>query len=1058
MPRHRNAGRPRAHWSIFVLALAALVATLFLDDFAQETGGGTVPPGETEIVERGSAVSGPVIHATGGTVVAERLPPRTVALTFDDGPDPRWTPRILDVLRRHSATATFFVVGSQVNKYPDLTRRIVADGHQLGLHSFTHRDLAGMSGPRRRIEFELTRNAVAHATGQDVKLFRPPYLASPAKVDRAALDLIEDAGRSGFTTVLADRDTTDWRRPTAKTIANRAMPVSSAGAIVLMHDGGGDRSNTVEALDLLLPRLAAQNRRVVTVSAALPSAPVAAEASARAKLQGGAFAVAQTGAGWTRTGMFWLMIFATALAGSRMAIQAWCAWRHSRRRRRQPLAAYGDPVSVIVPAFNEAANIVATVRSLLASDHPEVEIIVVDDGSTDGTADLVDGHFPVRVLRRPNGGKASALRAGVAAARHDILVLIDGDTIVEPDTIGMLVRSFADPAVGAVAGNAKVANRRGVIGRWQHLEYVVAFNLDRRVFEMGDCMTTVPGALGGFRRAALEAAGGVRSDTLAEDTDLTMAVVRAGWRVVYDDMACAWTEAPGTWKGLWRQRYRWCYGTMQAMWKHRAALRERGPAGRFGRRGLGYVALFQILQPLLAPIIDIYLIYALLFRPPGLEAVFWLGIHVAQFAVAAYAFRLDKEPAGPLWSLPLLQIGYRQLIYLVTIQSAVTALAGGGLRWHVSIRTGRAAALVASLDEKAARTQLLVRQIRLGLYRDPRWARYSVRAGLALIVLSGGAVAGGTLLTDRYANAVSREDLLGEAASYHAAPDDWDLDRALNILMIGVDWRKGQTGMIRSDTVMVLHVPKSKDRAFLFSLPRDTIVDIPPLAATGFRGGRDRLNSSFAYGAGIEQNRAQGGRLLAATVRKLTGLPGLDAAVLVDFYGFSDVVKALGGMNVCVDADVRSIHTQRLFRAGCRTMTGEEAIDYLRQRKKVKGSDYGRQHHQQQFIGSIAAEAKRQNLAANPVKLDSLLRAAGQAMTVTTGPVEPIDWAFALRGINPDRITMLQTPGSGRHDAAGNYLGEALDPAAYAMFRALREEKLPQFVTAHPEMVGRPLA
>jgi cellulose synthase/poly-beta-1,6-N-acetylglucosamine synthase-like glycosyltransferase len=212
-------------------------------------------------------------------------------------------------------------------------------------------------------------------------------------------------------------------------------------------------------------------------------------------------------------------------------------------------------------------------------------------------------------------------------------------------------------------------------------------------------------------------------------------------------MACAWTEAPGTWKGLWRQRYRWCYGTMQAMWKHRKALTERGSAGRFGRRGLSYVAAFQILQPLLGPIVDVYLLYSLLFRPSGLAAVLWLGIHLAQFAVAYYAFRLDKEPAGPLWTLPLLQIGYRQLIYLVTIQSAVTALAGGGLRWHVSRRTGRAAALVpsaASSDPKAARTQRLVRQIRLGLYRDPRWARYSLRAGLALILVSASAFVGGT--------------------------------------------------------------------------------------------------------------------------------------------------------------------------------------------------------------------------------------------------------------------------------------------------------------------------
>jgi anionic cell wall polymer biosynthesis LytR-Cps2A-Psr (LCP) family protein len=169
------------------------------------------------------------------------------------------------------------------------------------------------------------------------------------------------------------------------------------------------------------------------------------------------------------------------------------------------------------------------------------------------------------------------------------------------------------------------------------------------------------------------------------------------------------------------------------------------------------------------------------------------------------------------------------------------------------------------------------------------------------------------------------------------------------------------------------------------------------------------------------------------------------------------VIKALGGMTVCVTADVRSIHTKRLFKAGCRRMTGSEAIDYLRQRKKVQGSDYGRQQHQQQFISSIAAEAKKQNLATNPVKLDGLLRAAGKAMIVTTGPIQPIDLALSLRGINPDRITTLRTPGNGSHDAANNYLGEALEPAAFEMFRAVREEKVAEFAAAHPELVGNAL-
>jgi LCP family protein required for cell wall assembly len=260
--------------------------------------------------------------------------------------------------------------------------------------------------------------------------------------------------------------------------------------------------------------------------------------------------------------------------------------------------------------------------------------------------------------------------------------------------------------------------------------------------------------------------------------------------------------------------------------------------------------------------------------------------------------------------------------------------------------------------------------------------------------------------------------------------------------------------MIRADTVMVLHVPRSKTRAYLFSLPRDTIVDIPSSPATGFRGGRDRLNSSFAYGAGLEQDRPRGGRLLAATVKRLTGLPGFDAAVLLDFYGFSDVITAMGGLDVCVDADTRSIHTGILYSKGCGRMDGRAALDYVRQRKSIAGGDYARQRHQQQFIKSIAKEAKAQNLAKSPAKLDRMFRAAGRAITVTTGPVAPMDFAFALRKINPDRITTIQTPGHGVHDGQRQYLGERLEPAAYELFRAVREQRLEKFVASHPELVS----
>ena len=266
--------------------------------------------------------------------------------------------------------------------------------------------------------------------------------------------------------------------------------------------------------------------------------------------------------------------------------------------------------------------------------------------------------------------------------------MVDGDTVFEPDAVRMLVQPFADPSVGAVSGNAKVCNRRGLLGRWQHIEYVIGFNLDRRLFDLAECMPTVPGAVGGFRRTALERIGGLSDVTLAEDTDLTMALCRDGWRVVYEERAVAWTEAPASLGALWRQRYRWCYGTLQAMWRHRGALVQRGRAGKLGRRGLSYLLLFQVLLPLLAPVVDVFALYGLLFLDPLRVGLVWLGFLALQFAMGLYAFRLDGERAGPLWTLPLQQFVYRQLMYLVVIQSVFTALAGSRLRWQRMERYG----------------------------------------------------------------------------------------------------------------------------------------------------------------------------------------------------------------------------------------------------------------------------------------------------------------------------------------------------------------------------------
>jgi cellulose synthase/poly-beta-1,6-N-acetylglucosamine synthase-like glycosyltransferase/peptidoglycan/xylan/chitin deacetylase (PgdA/CDA1 family) len=690
---------PRAHWFLLLLALLLLFVELCLNGIISHVGAeGSGPRASLShpaVAPPAVTGGGPVLRIdAGATATSRSMPADTVALTFDDGPDPLWTPRILDVLARHHAHATFFVIGSRVNEYPDLARRIVAEGNQIGVHTFTHTELSTLPAWRRTLELTLAQNAIGAATGRIATVMRPPYSSEPDAVTGTDFSAMRSVADAGYLIVLADHDTDDWRRPGTAAIVEAGTPPPGQGAVVMMHDGGGDRSETVAALDLLLTRLSARGDRFTTVSAGLGLADDAGSATAGVRLRGDAMRWAQTAGRVLARVLTVLVSAALSLALLRLGIQLVTTRVHLRRvrvRRRRRLRYLGS-VTVIVPAYNEAANIAATVRSLVASDYPNVEVVVIDDGSTDDTFDIVRSlRLPrVRAYRQPNAGKPAALNHGVARAGGDFVVLVDGDTVFDPRAVGRLIQPFGEADVGAISGNTKVANRGGVLGRWQHLEYVMGFNLDRRMFEVGECMPTVPGAIGAFRREMLIELGGVPQDTLAEDTDLTMAILRAGWRVVYEESAIAFTEAPSTLRQLWRQRYRWCYGTMQAMWKHRRAIGERGPAGKLGRRGLGYLLLFQVLLPLAAPAVDIYAIYGLLFLPLSQVASVWLGFLALQAFTAGYALRLDGERLGSLWILPLQQFVYRQLMYLVVVQSTVTALTGIRLHWHRIARTGQA--------------------------------------------------------------------------------------------------------------------------------------------------------------------------------------------------------------------------------------------------------------------------------------------------------------------------------------------------------------------------------
>lgn len=635
--------------------------------------------------------------------------PGLVVLTFDDGPDPRWTPRILDILKREEVPAAFFIIGQNGLSHPALVKRIAAEGHDIGNHTYLHQNSSGVSEPIIDLELNLTQRLIESITGRSTRLFRSPYSndTEPDTID--GIKIIHRAERLGYVTIGSRVDPKDWTLPGAEELVKRVIngvthpDPDVHGQVVLLHDSGGDRSQTVEALPRLIQELRARGYRFVTVSelAGLTQDQTMPPARPEHRL----FTMANritfyslANIGW---GIHWLFIFGIALGLARIFFLGAIALLQKLRRRRPITTAEPrEPfVSIIVPAYNEERVIAQTVRSLLSSDYPNFEVIVVDDGSSDRTREVAREHFGdeprVQLLTQPNLGKAEALNVGWRRARGEIIVALDADTIFMPATIGALVRRFDDPQVGAVAGNAKVGNRINMVTRWQALEYVTAQNLDRRAFTKLNCVFIVSGAVGAWRRDLLELLGGFSSDTLAEDQDLTIRVRKSGYRVEYAEDAVAWTEAPDTVRTLARQRLRWSFGTLQCMWKHRDALFRR----RYG--ALGFVAMpnvwiFQIFFPLISPLIDLTIVWTLfiaLLERLGQPAEYasanlnralfsYLLFFAVDLLASAFAFLLEKrEQWSLLWRLFLQRFCYRQVMFYVIIKSTLMALRGVNVGW-----------------------------------------------------------------------------------------------------------------------------------------------------------------------------------------------------------------------------------------------------------------------------------------------------------------------------------------------------------------------------------------
>ena len=657
--------------------------------------------------------------------------PKQLALTFDDGPDGQWTPKILDILKEKHVPATFFVIGENALAHPLLLKRILAQGSEIGNHSYTHPNLALVSTRGAHIEINATQRLVEAYTGRSMRLFRAPYFgdAEPTTTDELAPALL--AQQSGYAIVGLHIDSEDWTRPGVQAIIDNTIrqvqdfdPAENGtddeepghrktGNVILLHDSGGDRSETVQALPILIDRLRAMGYTFVPVSqlAGLTPAQVNPEISG-SDLVAVRFDVSIFLVLAALDATLKFLFFTAIFIGTARAVLLAILAVRSNLKRNRPIPPEIDPgrfVSVLIPAYNEARVIEESVKRVLASECVRIEVIVIDDGSKDETSEIVhrafDGDKRVQLLTLENGGKARALNEGLKIAKGDVIVALDADTQFEPMTIARLARWFADEEIGAVAGNAKVGNRINIVTKWQAVEYVTAQNLERRALDRFDAITVVPGAVGAWRRAALDQVGGYPHDTLAEDQDLTIAIQRKGWLVEYDVDAVAWTEAPETFGALAKQRFRWAFGTLQCLWKHRRILRDRHPAG-LALVGIPQAWLFQIGFALISPLIDLALAVSIVSTFVRVQQhgwaqtqsdvirmlFYWIAFTSIDAICGWIAYKLEpREKRFPVFLLLAQRFVYRQIMYSVVVRAVAAAVRGPWVGWGKLERSGRVA-------------------------------------------------------------------------------------------------------------------------------------------------------------------------------------------------------------------------------------------------------------------------------------------------------------------------------------------------------------------------------
>ncbi len=655
------------------------------------------------------------------TLSSGTVPEHVVAITFDDGPHPEATPLILDTLDKHGEEATFFLLGALVVQNTHMAKAIIDRGNEIGNHSYTHAMSEQQSKEALTWELNMNTKLIEAVTGHTPLMYRPPYLN-----DLNDFELVPDPAldpvwgwvdEAGYIPIGSDLDSLDWQVTTPEgVLANvdkiievkRSAPDKATRHVLLFHD----QPHTAAALDEAIVRLKAAGLEIVPLSTLLGLRPEHVMPTVTQTPAHVAYQMLLT----TMRGMFYVLTGAvlvlTVLSLARFIVFLYARLALVPARKistnRAPASVAALRVSVLVPAHNESKNIRATLLSIVKNTRLPHEILVINDGSTDDTeryAHEVAQHYPglVHVLSYENRGKASALNAGIARATGDILIAIDGDTVLDKRCIEAVVQPFDDPRVAAVAGKIVPASQAYLLEKYQALEYVVGQHMDRAILSHMGAVNIVPGAIGAWRALVLRAVGGYSKDTLVEDQDLTLAVLARGYKVEFAPNAVAYTEVPRVFSQLLRQRFRWTYGTFQCMWKYRGHFFDER-AWRLAWVALPYSLVFNVLLPIVAVFLYIAMAAAITMRL-SFPAVWFLFVFTLLDLVYASVALLYER--GAKWRL-LPHILLQRFVYIglyayLALRACIKVLDGSRTQWNTLVRHGNAEALfLRTLDTPTA--------------------------------------------------------------------------------------------------------------------------------------------------------------------------------------------------------------------------------------------------------------------------------------------------------------------------------------------------------------------